>query len=216
MAKKKKISTLDVNGMRIEDIMRMSAEDINKMSRKDLSKITSRLASAANKRIKRMQSSNESSPALAGVLSSGGKISVKGKNQGQLKAEFIRARQFLQGKTSGLRKAKEFKKNLFKKLGVKKLSDEQIGQLERIMDKIKELDPNIAYVGGKYTTNIEENSDYESVKSIVASGLDEGMDPEVLLDKAMERVNQLNEERNNMEPSFVWGEFETDEDIPFR
>jgi len=214
MSKKKNQPIIDVTGMSIEDIMGLTAEEVNTMSKKNLSKVTSRLASAANKRIKRMKQANVSSPALAGVEASGGKLSVKGKNQGQLKSEFTRAKQFLQGKTSGLQKAKSYKAKLAKNLGVKQISDQQIGEIERIMEKIKQMDPNLTRVGNRYSTN-DDNVDYTNIKKMVAKGLDEGLSPEDILEKATERLEELNEERINRESEYFSDFFETEDDIPF-
>lgn len=81
--------------------------DINQLSRKELAPIVSRLAAAANKRIKRLEDKGMRTLAYQSVMESGGKFSVKGKNLNELRAEYMRAKLFLESKTSTIKGAKE-------------------------------------------------------------------------------------------------------------
>lgn len=101
MATPSKPSTVDVNGLTVDEIMSM---DTNSMGKKDLQKVATRLMSAANKRLKRLSQSEagRNSPAFKAAEARGGKFSVKGKNLQQLKQEFANMRNFMGRKTSSL------------------------------------------------------------------------------------------------------------------
>lgn len=88
--------------MTVNEILALDFDDVNKMSRKELAKAVSTLASAANKRLRVLErSGNADSFAYRQVIIDGpGKFSVAGKNQGELKHEFTRAKLFYQRKTS--------------------------------------------------------------------------------------------------------------------
>ena len=96
-----------VSGLTIENILSMDIDKFNKLKEPDLKKIVGRLVSAANKRIRRMESAGIESPALSGVKRSGGTFSVKDKNLDQLRSEYARAKRFLTSKTSTIKGAKK-------------------------------------------------------------------------------------------------------------
>ena len=102
-------------GKSIGDISSMSIEELNAMDRPTLAKAVSRLASAANKRLKRFEGSELESPATKSVEKSGGKFGTRGKTLNQLRSEFIRAKNFLGNKTSTIKGYKQFKKDFFDK-----------------------------------------------------------------------------------------------------
>ena len=91
-----------ISGLSIDDILELSPDILNSLNRQDLAKLTSRLASAGNKRIKRLEESEigETSPALQGLK--GKKFSVKNKNVNELRNEFKRVKTFLSAKTSSI------------------------------------------------------------------------------------------------------------------
>jgi len=94
---------IDVTGLSIDDIMGMDWAVINRMSETDLRAISSRLNSAANKRMKRIEKSGLSkySPAYEHVKEKGN-FSTKGKDAVALKNEIQRATGFLQAKTGSV------------------------------------------------------------------------------------------------------------------
>ena len=94
---------IDVTGLSINDIMGMDWAVINKLSEKDLRALSSRLNSAANKRLKRIEKSGveKYSPAHAHVMEKG-KFSTKGKDATALKNEIQRATGFLSAKTGSV------------------------------------------------------------------------------------------------------------------
>lgn len=115
MATPRKPSTIDVNGLSVDEILDM---DVNSLSKKDLQKVATRLMSAANKRIKRLANSEEGgkSPAYKVIEERGGKFSVKGKSLQALRQEFADMRNFMRYKTSSLSKWRDFKKKKRKEL----------------------------------------------------------------------------------------------------
>lgn len=101
--------------MTINDIMRLKPGQIAAMDRGELAKITSQLASAANKRLRRLESANlANTPAYSYTRRSGGDFSVKGKDVAALQLEFQRARGFLspERRTSTVRGARKVQKEV--------------------------------------------------------------------------------------------------------
>ena len=100
--RRKEENNMDVKGLKISDILNMSWDDLNSLSGKDLKAITSRLVSASNKRIKRLQNSprGTSSFAYQTVEERGRKFSVRGLSTNEVRTEFANARRFLNMKTS--------------------------------------------------------------------------------------------------------------------
>lgn len=99
---------------RIDAILDLDLKTLKGMSRRDLASNISKLASAGNKRIRRLEKSGVPSPALDYVQRHGGDFSVKGKTKEQLIIEFNRVSDFLTAKTSTVRGAKTWKKNVAK------------------------------------------------------------------------------------------------------
>ena len=91
-----------VEGKTVDDLIR-SGRNVGRMTESTLRQIVTRLASAANKRLKRAEQANLDSPAVKEALESGGKFTAKGKGLEGLKAEFVRLKTFLQYKTSTIK-----------------------------------------------------------------------------------------------------------------
>ena len=104
---------IDVTGLSINDIMGMDWAVINKLSEKDLRALSSRLNSAANKRLKRIEKSGveKYSPAHAHVMEKG-KFSTKGKDATALKNEIQRATGFLSAKTGSVSGARAHRERI--------------------------------------------------------------------------------------------------------
>ena len=87
----------------VEKYLDLEPKDIKKLSRRDLAHVVSTLASAANKRLVRLEKSpiGTQAPAYKTAMETG-KFSVAGKNQGQLQAEYKRLKTFFSRKTSSL------------------------------------------------------------------------------------------------------------------
>lgn len=112
---------IDVTGLSIDDIMGMDWAVINRLSEKDLRALSGRLNSAANKRLKRLESSGlkDFSPAYTHVKEKG-KFSTKGKDVIALKNEIQRATGFLGAKTGSIQGAKKHRETLGKLFGEEK------------------------------------------------------------------------------------------------
>lgn len=90
-------------GKSIKDILSMSEDVLSGYSPSHQREIVSRLASAANKRIRNLEKNSALTPSLLRIEESGGKISVKGKSSEQVLNEFNRAKRFLQSQSSTVR-----------------------------------------------------------------------------------------------------------------
>lgn len=106
---------MNVKGLSIQDIINLEWNDVSKLTRKELSVVTSRLVSATNKRLRRLEASSlGESPAYKSLLTRTGesRLSVKGKKQGQLQRVFSEAKHFLTLKTSTIGGYKKVIKNI--------------------------------------------------------------------------------------------------------
>ena len=141
--------------MTIQDILNLDWNDINRMPRTQLAKITSQLASAGNKRLRRLEKTEGgiNSPAYRYIKGDAtakgrglGDFSVKGKNQGQLKGEYMRLKGFLSAKTSSVSGFKKYKKRVekefTKKSGIENPTPKQIGDFWVNFHHFRELHPS--------------------------------------------------------------------------
>ena len=104
----------------INELLNMSSRDVAKLSRRELARVVSQLASAGNKRLRRLETTpmgTESRPYKTAMEA--GKVSVAGKNQGQLQNEFKRVSEFLKSKTSTVSGWKAEKAKVYKRIGGK-------------------------------------------------------------------------------------------------
>lgn len=132
--------------MTINDIMKMSMSKFEQYTPTQQREITSRLASAANKRLRTLQKSDIENPATIRLNMSGGKISVRGKSGDELKQEFFRAKQFLQSKFSKKSEWKKFEKKINENYD----NRENMGLAFSYFDILQEIDPNISALREKY------------------------------------------------------------------
>lgn len=142
-----------VSGLSVNDIISMSGADLSKLSLSDLRKVTGRLVSAGNKRIRRLEQAGLTPSSLAKLDISGGAFSTKGKDVNQLRAEFVRARQFLKNKTSTVSGYKKQLKDTEKRLQEKGVNVEP-GTAEKLLNlysRLKETNPEVSTRALKYT-----------------------------------------------------------------
>lgn len=182
-----------VKGKSIKDIMSIDPKDILKMSRKELSIYTSRLASAANKRLKRMYGKEENK------FEYKDKFSVKGKNINQLRAEYARAKSYLQSNKSlsGMKKTKKKVISGLKKQGVK-ITDKQYNKFWSVYQRLKELDPKVSSYIYKYMT-MREIADY--INDNPEKTVDE------VIDGMLADLNSRYEEQKEQEDDGEFSEF---------
>lgn len=141
--------------MTINDIMEMSMSKFEQYTPTQQREITSRLASAANKRLRTLQKSDIENPATLRLNMSGGKISVRGKSGDELKQEFFRAKQFLQSKFSKKSEWKKFEKKINQNYN----NNENMGLAFSYYDILQEIDPNISALREKYRL-VDQIADY--------------------------------------------------------
>ena len=105
---------MKIKGLTIEKILEMPWEEINKLTKEDLKQITSRLVSAANKRIRRLEKipTGKSSFAYQKIEERGRLFSVRGKNVNELKNEFKNVSNFMRYKTSTVRGWKQYRSKM--------------------------------------------------------------------------------------------------------
>ena len=152
MARKYKQPSI-VSGMSVQDILNMDINTFNKLNTSDLKKIVGRLVSAGNKRLRSFGRAGESSPATRYVEKSGGAFSTKGKDLNALRAEYTRAKNFLQAKTGTRKGWTKIKRETIKSLrkqGVE-MSEKQFDKVWRAYEDLKELSPEVANRGLKYS-----------------------------------------------------------------
>lgn len=170
MAKIVNTKKVNLTGKSVKELVHMSASDIKGYDRSNLAKIVTKLNSAANKRLKRLEQSGYSTPAMRSAkVSNGKKFSVAGKSLKQLRAEYIRVSNFLKADTSTKKGYKTFLGNIkksFENRGVKiqggaKETQDFIDKETRIIDWLKEHNPLIYESGYKYEA-ITKINDYVS------------------------------------------------------
>ncbi len=169
-----------VSGKSINDIMNMDIDTFNSLNLSDMKKVVGRLVSAGNKRLRSFEKAGESSPATRHIYESGGKFSTKNKNLNDLRAEFSRAKNFLQSKTStrkGWKKVKKETADTLKKYGVN-VSPEKLDTVLKTYERLKEQDPSITAKSLKYRvlsdiSEMSENYDIDETILLMNNRLDE-------------------------------------------
>ena len=99
--------TVNLKGTSADELTNLSATQIKQYDRRNLAKIVTKLASAANKRVKRLEGSGYNTPALR-QASKGKHFGSKDKNLKQLRSEYKRVSGFLKSETSTVKGYKSF------------------------------------------------------------------------------------------------------------
>ena len=133
---------------KVKQYLDMSASEFSKLKEKELRKVVQTLADAGNKRIKRMNEAGLKSPALNYIEHSkgGAHFSPKGKKLNQLRAEYIREKNFLTAETGNIKGARKFIKDsvqgFYEKSGIK-ISEKDFQDIMEIYEDIKRADPSV-------------------------------------------------------------------------
>lgn len=145
MAKKNK--SYNVSGMSINQIMDIDIDTFNRMGERELRNITSRLVSASNKRIRRLEKNQIVSPAYRS-LGTNTRFSTKlpkniDKRQrvNALRQEFARARSFLSMKTSTIKGYNTLQKEIVSEIEQQtglKLKKGQVTKIYDVLHKAQE------------------------------------------------------------------------------
>ena len=177
---------MNVKGLKISDILDIDLDTFNRLNEKKLRAITSRLVSAGNKRIRRLQEKEINSPAMQSLGDTKAFSTKLDQNISQqqkvnkLRSEFARARSFLTSETSTIGGYKKFvkrtKERIAKELNMPVKTIEQrldVGKLYRILHKAQEKGLVSSYRGSKGS---------EQARNIIA---------EILIDKPDVNEDQL-------------------------
>lgn len=175
------VNKIKVNliGKSVNQLVHLSATQIKGYDRQNLARIVTKLNSAANKRVTRLEEAGYNTPAMrAAKVDKGQRFSVAGKNLKQLRAEYIRVSGFLKADTSTKKGYKSFLKKIqksFRDKGVKiggTGTDIQdfIQKETKIYDWLKEKSPIIEESGYKYEA-MKMISEYVSQGSLSESSI---------------------------------------------
>lgn len=124
---KQKIDALQAKKS-IGQLTRLHANTVNKMNTITLRAVVQKMASAANKRVKRIKSKGISTPATR-EAERVGKFSTKGKNINELRAEYKRIKAFLKSPSSTIKGYKKQSKRFAEKLN--KIQDQNRKRREK-------------------------------------------------------------------------------------
>lgn len=161
-----------------------------------LKKEVSRMASMANKRLRRLESNDLTNlPAYQAWERNGSiKFSVKGKDYNQLQSEYWRLKGFLDARTSTVREANKFLREMAEDTGIKYhgLADlkEKSKQFFELADKIKEYYKKI----DETAKAIDYRAIFEQINVMVEQGMAElGAEEstEEILNKFLEQMEKL-------------------------
>lgn len=163
-----------VKGLSVSDILRMSSTQFDAFTPQQQRIVTSRLASAANKRIKTFTSKGETSPAVEEAMETGGKFSVAGKSGEAIEKEFERARLFLRQKISSRREWKKVEKLIGERLEARtgiKIAPDKLAEVMSIINYASHNGMNLTrserYTLMKKYADDEEFGKFDSIDDIL-------------------------------------------------
>ena len=202
------------SGLTIQDIMSMNMKKFESYSLKEQKEITSRLASAANKRLKTFERKEIVNPAVLKMQMEGGKISVKNKNPDELKEEYFRAKTFLKSKFSTQKGYKQYMEKLNDSLnidqkGIYKGMDASLlySTAFAYYDTLQDISPSIQNVKDKY-----------KIANKIAEFMQDGKDEKEIFKDVFswlsKEYEQMQEQFNETSVSF--GNRLDEDDIPTR
>lgn len=135
---------------KVNEYLNISPNDLMKMTRKELADVVSTLASAGNKRLRRLEQSElgKESFAYQNVQKSVRKgdkanFSVKGKNLNQLRNEYKNVANFLNQKTSSVTGWKKELKKIKERIRKKDISAGELSHFFKLYRKLEELNPSV-------------------------------------------------------------------------
>lgn len=105
-----------VRGRSTASLLDMSIGEFSHLDKTQLRQVVSRLSDTANKRMQSLQKIEVLSKALRDSEKSGGKFSTRGRGLDELRAEYMRVRDFLNDRSSTVRGAKAVEKEIIKKI----------------------------------------------------------------------------------------------------
>lgn len=171
---------------------------------KELKKETSRMASMANKRLRRLERNELTElPAYKSWVDGGSiKFSVAGKNYNELQAEFWRLQRFLDNKTSTVRNANLFLKEMAKNTGIK------YNSLKELKDKSTKFFELANKVRDYYKSANESARalDYQKIWEQINEELESGeldisdeIDNDEILQRFIDKLSDIEQTEQNKE-----------------
>jgi len=146
----------------VKQALDLDITDFMNLSGRELRAATKALADAANKRLSRLESAGIASPAGYEIRESGGKFRIGGKSEGELRTEFLRAKQFMEDPYSKVKAAKEAQEEagaaLKQRIGITLTQDQYNKVLKTYLDE-RNKNPEIIARTIKYQLNREQESD---------------------------------------------------------
>lgn len=178
MAKIINKTKVNLTGKSVNQLVHLSATQIKGYDRQNLARIVTKLNSAANKRVTRLEKAGYNTPAMrAAKVDKGERFSVAGKNLKQLRAEYIRVSNFLKSNTSTKKGYKSFLKKIQKSFSDKGVKigggtdiQDFIQKETKIYDWLKEKSPIIEESGYKYEA-MKMISEYVSQDNLSESSI---------------------------------------------
>ena len=140
--------------MTINQILKLNIADVNDMDEKELRKVIGQMRKVTTQRLNALKQRNLKTQAVRQLERSGGKITTKGKDLPALKAEFFRAKAFLNQKGSSVRGAR--KEQTTWRQGLEKLGEKltvtpaQAESIVTLLDELKSVRPDFGFSGMRY------------------------------------------------------------------
>lgn len=173
-----------LKGKKVNDLLELNT---SRMSLDEIRAVVTRLNSAANKRLKTLEKSGLSTPALRAATTNQTKFSSKGlKGAVELRNAYQRVRDFLKNETSTVKGYKAVQKRTIKELekqGVKNLTPAKLDEMWSIYDRLAEIDPQVTQYALKYKV-VGEISKHISDKQMSADDI---------ISEMIGRVNEIYE-----------------------
>lgn len=145
---------MNISKISWESLTELTDRELTTLSKSDLNKVINRLSYVANKRLQRLSKTEVFSPAYEGFKRRGeGIFTSKGKNEFELKKEFLRVKEFLKMETSTVHGSqavrREVRSTLKKDYGIK-ITNKQYNDFFRAYERLKEIDETIKRKTMKY------------------------------------------------------------------
>lgn len=180
--------------MTTKQYLEMDLSDFLSMNDSQLRKAVGVLRDTAHKRYKRIKEGIGDTQATQSLERSGGEISVKGLSFNELRKEFIRAKNFLQMKTSTVSNYRKIEVKTLKELKKRGVSmtREQYKNFWKIYEDVKERDPMVADRQYKY-----------KILDYISSNM-EDMTSDDLINNALDRLRESYEMSQSHEDTEFW------------
>ena len=196
---------MNVKGLTITDILDIDLDTFNKLNESQLRAITSRLVSASNKRIRRLEKNDINSPAIQHLGNEKyfstrlPQDTSKQQRVNKLRSEFARARSFLTSETSTI---KGWKRHVHK---VNKRIADELGMTYK--DVAEKLDVNKLYEilhkaqQSGYVSSYRGSKGSLQARNMIAEVLVENpdVDPDYIMDWLEDQADEFYESQEELE-----------------